>query len=165
MEKENNKDLEGLQLQKDANNRYFIYIESMDIKIYVKETDIPLSENIGKYFIFALFAEGVKATWAEIVKEVEAPKNNMLSIHICNGGFNFSVEKLSHNDTHIPVLNIMADSHGHKMNEMKINMTPDQLKTLGEFLINKANNANTYYNDNRKDNGWNGMANNQLINK
>lgn len=81
-------------------------------------------------------------------------------IDLGNGGFNISVDKLNQkeNDENTPVLKIDGSILGHKMGEMNIRMTPERLIELGEFLISEGEKSKTYYNNQRENDGWGGLA-------
>lgn len=65
--------------------------------------------------------------------------------HINNGGITFSIEKYTYTDEEnpnynreTPVLKISASHFGHQTNEMKLQFTPDNLQSLGIWLINES---------------------------
>lgn len=62
----------------------------------------------------------------------------------------------------IPVLNINGYRYGHTMGNMKIRLTPERLKELGEFLISESENSKEYYDNENEDNGWGGLTNSKF---
>lgn len=72
--------------------------------------------------------------------------------HINNGGITFEVDGRYNKAIGIyPLLRISAEHFGHKTNEIEINMTPVQMKAMGEWLLSESEHADRFADSTAKD--------------
>ncbi len=70
--------------------------------------------------------------------------------HIGNGGISFKVEpeylqKDTEYEKTYPVFAITARHFGHQTNQIKLPMTPKQMKALGEWLVKESRNTEKWF--------------------
>lgn len=102
--------------------------------------------------------------------ETNKTDSKHVSIHINNGGVTMKIDERQFKDIHIPVLNIKATHMDEQTNQMKISLTPDFMREIGNWFIEEADDFEKNYEaikrpeDRDPPHDWSGIFNTFKIN-